>query len=312
MVGSTPVRQIRIATRTSELALWQAHHIKQKLIALHPDLEIALVPLKTEGDKIVSVSLAKIGGKSLFVKELEEALLKGDADMAVHSVKDMPAELPASLKLAVYCSREAPEDALIAKEGLSLIDLPPNPIIGTSSLRRQAQIKFLRPDCECRLLRGNVPTRLQKLWNGDYDAIILAVAGLERLGLAHHISYRFSLQEMLPAVGQGALGIECRADDKEILELLNPLNEPTIASCVKAERAMNAQLGGSCQTPIAGHAHIHEGKLRLVGRVLNSKGTVMLEGIAQGTSINAVSIGIEVAHQLLAQGAKKLIEESQC
>lgn len=302
------VKTLRIATRMSQLALWQAEHIKQKLIVLYPDLKVELLPFKTQGDKLLSVSLAKIGGKGLFVKELEEALMNHEADIAVHSVKDLPAQLPKELHLAAYCSREVPYDVLLSRQGESLLSLKTNPIIGTSSLRRQSQIKALREDCDCRLLRGNVPTRVEKLLKGEYDAIILAAAGLKRLNLDHHISQVFSLEEMLPAVGQGALGIECRAQDNEVIKLLEPLNEGSTSLCIQAERAMNSCLGGSCQVPIAGHAILTGSQMELVGRVGSLDGKTLLEAKVQKEASLAIEIGKEVAQQLLEQGARQLID----
>lgn len=304
------VKKIRIATRASQLALWQAHHIQAKLLALYPSLEIEIIPLKTQGDQLLSSSLAKIGGKGLFVKELEEALLEQRADIAVHSIKDLPAQLPPGLQLAVCCSREAPQDALVSRKGEPLLQLPPNPIIGTSSLRRQAQIKALRSDCDCRLLRGNVPTRIQKLQDGEYDAILLAVAGLDRLKLNHYISQIFTIQEVLPAVGQGALGIECRENDSDILNLLQVLKESELEACIQAERTMNACLGGNCQVPIAGYAYVNDKEMTLIGRVANTLGTVILEACAQGKIESAVALGEQVASQLIAQGARQLIKDS--
>lgn len=306
------MKKIRIATRSSELALWQAHYIKNKLLNLYPDYTIELVPLQTQGDHILDVSLSKIGGKGLFIKELEQALLDNQADIAVHSVKDMPAQLADDFTLAAFCAREEPKDALLALEGRRLMDLKENPVIGTSSLRRQAQIQALRVDCECKILRGNVPTRVRKLLNGEYDAIVLAAAGLQRLNLDHYITQLFTIDELLPAIGQGALGIECRAHDNEILTLLSPLNEPTVAVCVQAERAMNARLGGSCQVAVAGYACLTGVNLdivRLQGRVLNKNGTVVLDACAQSDISSASILGDNVAQQLLQQGADKIIAE---
>ncbi len=306
------VKTVRIATRMSQLALWQANFIKSKLLALYPDLLIELLPLKTQGDQILDISLAKIGGKRLFVKELEQALLNGQADIAVHSVKDLPAQLLEGLTLAVYCAREEARDALISRKGENLMALCANPVIGTSSLRRQSQIKVLRSDCDCQILRGNVPTRLEKLFDAQYDAIILAAAGLARLNLNHHISQLFTIQEVLPAVGQGALGIECRSQDSDMLALLAPLNDMAVHVCVQAERAMNAQLGGSCQVPVAGYAVLQGDNLneiKLIGRVLNTSGTVILEGSAIGDVSCPIAIGHNVADQLLQQGARQIIDE---
>lgn len=304
------MKNLRIATRTSQLALWQANHIKSKLVSLHPALIIDIIPIKTQGDIILDVSLAKIGGKGLFVKELEQALLNNEADIAVHSVKDMPAQLPKALVLAAYCSRTEARDALVSNAGLKLLELSPNPRLGTSSLRRQSQLKALRPDCDCKMLRGNVPTRVQKLKNGEYDAIILAAAGLQRLGLEENISQIFSVEELLPAVGQGALGIECRRGDKQVLELLAPLNDEETSLRVRAERAMNARLGGSCQVPIAGYAAFEDERLILTGRVADWMGTVILESKLEAGALEfPENLGHRVAEHLLEQGAEKLIQE---
>jgi len=306
------MKKIRIATRNSTLALWQANYIKNKLLSLYPHYMIELVPLTTQGDRILEVSLSKIGGKGLFIKELEQALLNNQADIAVHSVKDMPSQLPEGLVLAAFCAREEPKDALLALEGRRLIDLKFNPVIGTSSLRRQSQIQNLRADCKCKILRGNVPTRVQKLLNGEYDAIVLAAAGLQRLNLDKYITQLFTIDELLPAVGQGALGIECRANDDEIRPLIGPLNEPSVAVCVQAERAMNARLGGSCQVAVAGYAYLTGANLdmiRLQGRVLNKNGTVVLDACAQSDISSANILADNVAQQLLDQGADKIIAD---
>ncbi len=238
---------IRIATRQSPLALWQAHYVQHLLQANHPGLQIELVPMVTRGDIILDTPLAKVGGKGLFVKELELALLDGRADIAVHSMKDVPIAFPEGLGLVTICEREDPRDAFVSSHYAHLDDLPAGSVVGTSSLRRQCQLRERRPDLIIRDLRGNVGTRLAKLDNGDYQAIILAVAGLKRLGLENRIRYAMSAEESLPAVGQGAVGIECRLDDDHTRQLLAPLNHRHTELRVCAERAMNIRLEGGCQ-----------------------------------------------------------------
>lgn len=298
-----------IATRKSKLALWQAEFIQQTLSDRYPHLNVTLLPMTTEGDERLDVSLSKIGGKGLFVKELETALLSGKADLAVHSIKDMPAQLPPNLVISAICSREDVRDALVSKNDVPFLDLPKGARIGTSSLRRQVQLRALRPDLIFLNLRGNVPTRVGKLDAGEYDAIVLAAAGLKRLGLAEKITEFFSVAELLPACGQGALGIECREDDLELREILSALHETKTAACVGAERAMNAVLGGSCQIPIAALAQYENRTLHLTGRVGDLKGLRLVEASASGTLKNAEKIGKTVAAALVQQGAKQIIDE---
>lgn len=298
-----------IATRKSKLALWQAEFIQQALSDRYPQLNVTLLPMTTEGDERLDVSLAKIGGKGLFVKELETALLSGKADLAVHSIKDMPAQLPQNLIIGAICSREDVRDALVSKNDVSFLDLPKGARIGTSSLRRQVQLRALRPDLTFFNLRGNVPTRVGKLDAGEYDAIVLAAAGLKRLGLTDKITQFFSVSELLPACGQGALGLECREDDLELREILQTLHEAKTAACVEAERAMNAVLGGSCQIPIAALAQYDNRILRLTGRVGDLKGLRLVEASASGTLKHAEKIGKTVAAALVQQGAKQIIDE---
>ena len=281
MVMTTPTT-LNIATRQSPLALWQARHIQTRLQALYPQLSINLVTMVTKGDKILDTPLAKIGGKGLFVKELEQALYEKQADIAVHSLKDVPMDLPDGLTLGSYCQREQPTDAFVSNKFSALDDLPQGATLGTSSLRRQCQIQQYRPDLNIISLRGNVGTRLAKLDNGDYDAIILATSGLKRLGLTERICHEIDTDISLPAVGQGALAIECRADDTDVLNLLKPLNHEPSRLCVLAERAMNRHLQGGCQVPIAGFAVIEDDKLTLTGRVGSVDGNVLL--IAQQTN----------------------------
>ena len=248
---------IRIATRKSPLAMWQAEHVAAELKRLHEGLRVELIGMTTRGDKILDAPLAKVGGKGLFVKELEQGMLEGDADIAVHSMKDVPVEFPVGLHLAVIMDREDPLDAFVSNRFDSLDALPEGACVGTSSLRRQCQLAARRPDLRIEPLRGNVNTRLRRLDDGEYDAIILAAAGLKRLGFAQRIRARIALEDSLPAIGQGAIGIECRRDDQRVHTLIEPLHHASTAERVGAERAMNARLQGGCQVPIAGHA-VHD------------------------------------------------------
>ncbi|WP_338755421.1 hydroxymethylbilane synthase [Moraxella lincolnii] len=316
MVMTTPTT-LNIATRQSPLALWQARHIQTRLQALYPQLSINLVTMVTKGDKILDTPLAKIGGKGLFVKELEQALYEKQADIAVHSLKDVPMDLPDGLTLGAYCQREQPTDAFVSNKFSALDDLPQGATLGTSSLRRQCQIQQYRPDLNIISLRGNVGTRLAKLDADDYDAIILATSGLKRLGLTERICHEIDTDISLPAVGQGALAIECRADDTDVLNLLKPLNHEPSRLCVLAERAMNRHLQGGCQVPIAGFAVIEDDKLTLTGRVGSVDGNVLLKAQqtnaltddAQENEHIANAMGITVAQALLAQGADDILKE---
>lgn len=303
-------RPLIIVSRKSPLALWQAEFVKAQLKYHHPDLDIQILGVTTEGDTIQDIALAKIGGKGLFVKALEEQLLANTADIAVHSMKDVPAELPEGLEISVILKRGNPRDALVAKEKTSMNDLPNAARIGTSSLRRQAQLLGLRPDLQMITLRGNVDSRIVKLENQVFDAMILAVAGLERLNLEVYIQeFLDPKTQMLPAVGQGALGIQCRVEDEEIKALIAPLHDLNTGLCVTAERSMNALLGGSCQLPVAGLAAIDSlGHLQLQGMVADPSGQNILKTTASGKKINAVEIGRAVAEQLLALGAQKIID----
>jgi hydroxymethylbilane synthase len=298
---------LRIATRGSELALWQARHVKTRLEAIHPALKVELVILKTRGDKILDVPLAKVGGKGLFVKELETAMLEGRADIAVHSMKDVPMDFPQGLGLAVVCEREDPTDAFVSNRFQSLESLPEGACVGTSSLRRQCHIMALRPDIKIEFLRGNVNTRLAKLDAGQYDAIILASAGLIRLGMAERIRQQLTPEQSLPAVGQGAVGIECRMDDKATLALLAPLQHAETAIRVSAERAMNKQLKGGCQVPIAGFALYSADQLHLRGIVADPFSSKVLFAEIKGAASSAEQLGVTVANDLLAQGADKIL-----
>lgn len=298
---------IRIATRQSPLALWQAEHVRQLLCAQHPELEVTLVPMVTKGDVILDTPLAKVGGKGLFVKELELALLEQRADIAVHSMKDVPVEFPDGLGLVCICERDDPHDALVSNHYDSLDALPQGAIVGTSSLRRQCQLRAARPDLHIKDLRGNVGTRLSKLDNGEYDAIILAAAGLRRLGLEGRIRARLSVQQSLPAVGQGAIGIECRLDDARVRALLAPLNHADTADRVVAERAMNNRLQGGCQVPIGSYAELTGDQLYLRALVGAPDGSRMLQAEIRGPRTEAEQLGSALAEQLLDAGAGSIL-----
>jgi len=305
---------LRIATRKSPLALWQAYFVRDALEAAHADLRVELLPMSTRGDIILDTPLAKIGGKGLFVKELERALLAGEADIAVHSMKDVPMAFPEGLGLAVICEREDPTDAFVSNLYTSLEQLPKGAKVGTSSLRRQCQLRERRPDLNILDLRGNVGTRLGKLDAGEYDAIILATAGLLRLELEDRIAERLSPEDSLPAGGQGAVGIECRSNDDATLKRLSCLHHEDTAARVTAERAMNSTLNGGCQVPIACFAELdiegaNAGELRLRGLVGSADGSRMLRAEAQASAASAEELGISVAQDLLSQGAAELLAE---
>lgn len=302
------MKTLKIATRQSPLALWQAEHIRARLEAMHADLTVELVTFVTQGDKILDTPLAKIGGKGLFVKELEAALMDGRADLAVHSMKDVPMALPEGLSLAVICEREDPLDAFVSNHYASFADLPQGAKVGTSSLRRKCQILKARPDIEIIDLRGNVGTRLSKLDDGQYDAIILASAGLKRLGLEQRIRHTIQSDVSLPAVGQGALGLECRSQDQAVLDLILPLMHAETNVCVRAERAFNAYLEGGCQVPIAGYATLQNGQLQIEGRVGSVDGQTILKAVQYGAPEQAEMLGEELAKALLAQGAGELLK----
>ena len=301
-------KTLKIATRQSPLALWQANYVKDRLQQLYPDLTIELVPMVTKGDVILDSPLAKIGGKGLFVKELENALLNKEADIAVHSMKDVPMQFPEGLELAVICQREDPRDAFVSHSYRTFAELPQGAVVGTSSLRRQCQLKALRPDLDIRSLRGNVGTRLSKLDNGDYDAIILASAGLIRLGLADRIASFIDVEQSLPAAGQGAVGIECRTDDMQVQALLAPLADAETTYCVRAERAMNNHLQGGCQVPIGGYAVLQQGQLYLRALVGDIDGSRIIRAEGKSAVENAEVLGVQIAEQLLAQGADKILQ----
>ncbi|WJN59843.1 hydroxymethylbilane synthase [Pseudomonas sp. SO81] len=299
-------REIRIATRKSALALWQAEYVKARLEQAHPGLTVSLVPMVSRGDKLLDAPLAKIGGKGLFVKELETALLEHEADIAVHSMKDVPMDFPEGLGLFCICEREDPRDAFVSNTYDSLDALPAGSVVGTSSLRRQAQLLARRPDLKIQFLRGNVNTRLAKLDAGEYDAIILAAAGLIRLGFEERIRSSISVDDSLPAGGQGAVGIECRSADSEIHALLAPLHHAETATRVIAERALNKRLNGGCQVPIACYALLEGEQIWLRGLVGQPDGGLLLR--AEGRGTDAEVLGVQVAEQLLAQGAETILK----
>ncbi len=300
---------LTIATRKSPLAMWQAEFVRDQLQAAHPGLSVEIVGMSTQGDKILDVPLAKIGGKGLFTKELEQRMLAGQADLAVHSLKDVPMELPQGFALGAILKRHAPTDAFVSNRYDTLSALPQGAVLGTSSLRRKAQLKALRPDLDIRDLRGNVNTRLAKLDAGDYDAIILATSGLQRLGMGERIREELSPEVSLPAVAQGALGIEILAEDSETATLVSVLNDADTADCVRAERAMNRKLQGGCQVPIGGYAVLEGDTLWLRAFVADLEGKRMIRAEARGSRTAPEALGETVADALLAQGADEILAE---
>ena len=300
------MKKLVIATRKSRLALWQAEHVKQRLEALHPGLGVELLPMSTRGDEVLDRSLEKVGGKGLFVKELETAMAEGRADLAVHSMKDLPADLPPGFMLAAITSREDPRDAFVSNRYATPAQLPPRAVLGTSSLRRAAQMSERYPSLEIKLLRGNVETRLSKLDRGEYDAIVLAVAGLVRLGLAARIRARLSLEDSLPAPGQGALGIECLAERDDVIQALGRLADPDTAACVRAERAVSRALGGSCTLPLAAIAVMEGGAIKLRALVASPDGRHIVRAEMQGKDAEAVGNG--AAQALKDQGAEAILQ----
>jgi hydroxymethylbilane synthase len=301
------MKRLVIATRASRLALWQAGHVKQRLESLHAGLAVELAPMTTRGDELIDRRLDEAGGKGLFVKELENALADGRADLAVHSMKDVPAELPAGFALAAITAREDPRDAFVSRKYERLEQLPPGAIIGTSSLRRSAQIMERHPSLEVRLLRGNIDTRLAKLDRGEYDAIVLAVAGVTRLGLAARIKSCLEAHEMLPAPGQGALGIECLAGRAELAALLAPLADAASSACVRAERAVSRALGGSCALPLGAYAELAGARLRLRALVASPDGRRVVRADLEGDAADPQALGARAAAALRAQGADEIL-----
>jgi len=310
---SSPKSLIRIATRKSALAMWQAYYVKDLLEKHFPETTIELVPMSTQGDRILDTPLAKIGGKGLFIKELEVAMQEGRADLAVHSMKDVPVAFPEEFGLHCICERENPFDAFVSNLHKHFDELPMGAVVGTSSLRRQAQIKAIRPDLVIKDLRGNVNTRLSKLDDGQYDAIILAAAGLIRLDMQHRIAHQLAPTQCLPAVGQGAVGIECRNDDAVLIDMLAKLNHGETALRVHSERAMNAKLQGGCQVPIGSFAEYKNGLLSLTALVASVDGNTILKAASSiecevSDILAAQSLGIKLADDLLAQGARKILD----
>ncbi len=300
-------KKLVIATRRSRLAMWQAEHIKEKLEALHKGLQVELLPLSTRGDELLDRRLDDAGGKGLFVKELETALAEARADLAVHSMKDVPAELPPGFSIAAIPAREDPRDVLVSKRFASLAEMPAGGTIGTSSLRRSAQIVERYPALDIRLLRGNVDTRLAKLDRGDYDAIVLAVAGLKRLGLEARATARLSADEMLPAPGQGALGIECLAAREEVVALLAPLADGSTTACVLAERAVSRALGGNCSLPLAAFAQANMDNMRLRALVASADGRRVVRCELKGDIADPLALGERAAQELRRQGASEIL-----
>ena len=303
---NTP-KKLVIASRESMLAMWQAEHIKGRLKALYPDCEVEILGMTTRGDQILDRTLSKIGGKGLFIKELEQALQDGRADLAVHSIKDVPMELPEGFALAAIGERASPFDAFVSNQYARLEEMPEGSIVGTSSLRREAQLRAKFPHLTIKPLRGNVQTRLSKLDNGDYDAVILAAAGLQRLGLDGRIREILSPADSLPAAGQGALGIEIAARRTDLADILRPLNHEETAACVTAERALARALGGSCQVPLAAYCVMKDGLLTLNGLVGHPDGSVIIEASAQAPAAYADALGRAVAKRLADDGAEELI-----
>lgn len=298
---------LRIATRQSPLALWQAEHVRALLQALHAGVQVSLVPMTTSGDREQERSLAQSGGKGLFVKELEEALREGRADLAVHSMKDVPVTQPDGLCLAAFLPGEDPRDAFVSLRHASLRDLPRGARVGTSSLRRQSQLRAERPDVAAEVLRGNVGTRLRKLDEGRFDAVLLACAGLTRLGLAARITEALDVQRFVPAIGQGVIGLECRADDRATRALLEPLGDRVSTIRLAAERALNARLGGACTVPVAGHAVVRGERLRLTGLVAAPDGGRVVKDHIEGAATDAAALGETLAQRLLAAGGGDIL-----
>jgi len=303
------IKEIRIATRQSRLALWQTEYVADTLRRTHPGIDIEIIPMTTRGDEILDRSLAKVGGKGLFIKELETAMLEGRADIAVHSMKDVPWDMPDGMIIGAVLQRADPGDAIVArKKADSLSALPEGAHVGTSSLRRQAQIRNVRPDLRVSPVRGNVETRLRKLDQGDFDAVILAAAGLKRLGLGERITGRLTMEECLPAVGQGIIGIECRDQDQEILEALRAVEHSGTRRCINAERSLARELGASCESPIAAYGEVRDGELFLKGMVALPDGSRMVRAMVRGGATDGRELGRELAADLRAQDAEEILE----
>jgi len=302
---------LRIATRESPLALWQAQYVKERLINAYPDLTVEIIGMTTRGDQIQDRALSKVGGKGLFLKELEEALLAKTADIAVHSMKDVTVDLPDGLEIAVVCERENPHDAFVSNNYSSIESLPDGAVVGTSSSRRKTQLMHRFPNLKFRELRGNVNTRLSKLDKGEYDGIVLATAGLIRLGFQERIAQIIPSSTCLPAIGQGIVGVECRSDDVESKRLLSVLNDDRAEQCLQAERSMNRELNGGCQVPIAGHATLEGSTIHLSGSVGDVENGHLLFASGEADIADADFLGKQIASELIAQGAKELIEKSQ-
>jgi len=303
------MRPLSIITRRSTLAMWQANYIRSQLLHFHPQLDIKIIPIQTLGDKWLETPLQNIGGKGLFVRELEQALLTHEADLAVHSLKDVPADFPDGLGLGAICQRDDPFDAWICPKGFTLENIPPGASVGTSSLRRIAQLTAQRPDLQYAPLRGNIDTRLKYCLDGKWDAIVLAVAGLSRLNLQHHITTIFTPEVMLPAVGQGALAVECRLDDENTRALLSRLDDPLTRVCIEAERAMNFALGGNCQIPVAGFAEYINDGLQLTALVADQAQSRIIRSQRTHSALYPIELGEEVALDLRDQGADEIIAQ---
>ena len=303
------IQNIRIATRQSRLALWQTEYVADTLRRAHPGIEIEIIPMTTRGDQILDRSLAKVGGKGLFIKELEVAMMEGRADIAVHSMKDVPWDMPEGMRIGAVLQRADPGDAIASKPGVdSLAKLPEGARVGTSSLRRQAQLRHARPDLVVEPVRGNVETRLRKLDEGEFDAVILAAAGLKRLGLGERITGRLEIDECLPAVGQGIIGIECKSEDEAVLEALRAIEHTKTRHCLEGERTVAAQLQASCESPIAAYGELRDGELFLRGVVATPDGSRLLRGQARGGASDARQLGRELVAELRQQGAQELLE----
>jgi hydroxymethylbilane synthase len=302
------IQNLKIATRQSRLALWQTEYVADTLRRAISGLEVEILPMTTEGDVRLEQSLAKIGGKGLFIKELETAILKGRADIAVHSMKDVPWRLPDGMTIACVLQRADPGDAIVSAGDVGITELRERARVGTSSLRRQAQIRHLRPDLRVSPVRGNVETRLRKLDEGEFDAVILAAAGLKRLGLGERISARLEFDQCLPAIGQGAIGIECRADNEELIQALKNVEHTGTRRCLDAERALATELQASCESPIAAHGEIRDGELVLQGLVASPDGATVVRGQRRGRLADAEWLGRDLAQELLQQGGREILE----